>query len=508
MSLLQMSFAGAMMILAITVIRALAINLLPKKTFLVLWGIAVARLLLPFSLPSMFSVYSLLAQCTPAINATKVSQAVEVLPLEIAEQIAAIPGDNSTTASAVSMWTVIWAAGVMICATVYFVAYWKCRQEFQTSLPVDNGFVRNWLSTHQLKRSISIRQSSRFSTPLTYGVFRPVILMPTSTKWEDSKSLQYVLTHEYVHIQRFDSITKFVLIVTLCVHWFNPLAWVMYVLANRDIELSCEEAVIRYFGESTKATYAQALISMEETRSSFAPLCSNFSKNAMEERITAIMKYKKSSIIAIALAFALVVGITTAFATAADGTSNVPSEQSSADNNATLVLDNLNAVPPSEVGVQGKSETTIPEQYADIDGSLSYSIGKEEENLNAPGTIGNTTLISVSHDDKRKHTPEEWQQILKMIEEGKVFWSDQPTEFNTAIPVLSGDIHGAPIDKTGSTADGLPENNVIYFDTEAERDEHFRALDANMERGLDRYAGFETMYADIDTSAPITYIVK
>ena len=188
MSLLQMSFAGAMMILAITVIRALAINLLPKKTFLVLWGIAVARLLLPFSLPSMFSVYSLLAQCTPAINATKVSQAVEVLPLEIAEQIAAIPGDNSTTASAVSMWTVIWAVGVMICATVYFVAYWKCRQEFQTSLPVDNGFVRNWLSTHQLKRSISIRQSSRFSTPLTYGVFRPVILMPTTNKWEDTKS--------------------------------------------------------------------------------------------------------------------------------------------------------------------------------------------------------------------------------------------------------------------------------------------------------------------------------
>ncbi len=74
--------------------------------------------------------------------------------------------------------------------------------------------------------------------------------------------------------------------------------------------------------------------------------------------------------------------------------------------------------------------------------------------------------------------------------------------------MLSGDIYGATIDKTDSTANDLPENNVIYFDTEAERDEHFRALEANMEKGLDRYAGFEAMYAGIDTSAPITYIVK
>lgn len=212
MSLLQMSFAGAMMILAITIIRILAINLLPKKTFLVLWEIAVARLLFPFSLPSTFSVYSLLAQCMHAANTEKVSQEVKMLPIEIAKQITTIPADSPTTASAISMWTLIWAAGVMLCAAVYFVAYWKCCQEFQTSLPVDNGFVRHWISTHQLKRSISIRQSSRFSTPLTYGVFQPVVLMLTSTKLEDSKLLQYILAHEYVHIRRFDSITKFVLL--------------------------------------------------------------------------------------------------------------------------------------------------------------------------------------------------------------------------------------------------------------------------------------------------------
>ena len=189
-------------------------------------------------------------------------------------------------------------------------------------MPVENDFIKNWLNTHQQKRPISIRQSSRFSAPLTYGVFRPVILMPISTDWENTNGLQYVLAHEYVHIRRFDSITKLVLIAALCVHWFNPFVWVMYVLANRDIELSCDEAVVRLFGETTKAAYARTLIGMEETRSSFAPLCNNFSKNAIEERITAIMKIKKTSLFTLLLAVILVAGFTTALATSAAANNN------------------------------------------------------------------------------------------------------------------------------------------------------------------------------------------
>ena len=318
MSLLQMSFAGAVMILAIIVIRSLAINLLPKKTFLALWGIAVVRLLLPFSLPSAFSVYSLIGNHIPMTAPAKVPQAFEVLPDGMNGQMFTMPSGISNTASPVSVWTTIWGVGVLVCALVFAIAYWKCRQEFQTSLPVDNGFIRGWLSSHRLKRTISVRQSSRFSAPLTYGVFRPVILMPTSTDWENTKSLQYVLAHEYVHIRRFDSITKLVLITALCVHWFNPLVWAMYVLANRDIELSCDETVVRLFGENTKAAYARSLISMEETRSGLTPLCNNFNKNAIEERITAIMKIKKASIFSLVLAVALIVGVTsTAFATSA-----------------------------------------------------------------------------------------------------------------------------------------------------------------------------------------------
>ena len=294
MSLLQMSFVGAVMILAIIVIRALAINLLPKKTFGVLWGIAVVRLLLPLSLPSVFSVYSLLRKYIPVIDAVKGSQAVLVLQTETPGQITTMHNNLSSTANTLSVWTVIWAIGMLISVMVFAIAYWKCQQEFQTSLPVNNDFITKWLNSHQQKRTIAIRQSSRFSAPLTYGILRPVILVPTSTEWENTASLQYVLEHEYVHIRRFDSIKKIALIIVLCVYWFNPLVWAMYILANRDIELSCDEAVLRLFGENKKATYARVLISMEETRNGLTPLCNNFSKNAIEERITAIMKTKKN----------------------------------------------------------------------------------------------------------------------------------------------------------------------------------------------------------------------
>ncbi len=437
MSLLQMSFTGGILILAVIVIRALAINMLPKKAFHALWWISVVRLMIPFSIPSAFSVYSLMGSHAPGNG----SQAIRVLPIGASGQAASMP-DSIT--NAVSTWTVVWAAGVLVCAVFFSLAYWKCRKEFQTSIPVWNDFTENWLSVHQQGRRISIRQSGRFSAPLTYGVLHPVILMPTSTKWENTDSLAYVLAHEYVHIRRFDSIRKLVLIVVLCVHWFNPLVWVMYILANRDIELSCDEAVVRFFGENTKAAYARALISMEETRSGLTPLCSSFSKNAIEERITAIMKIKKTTVFSLVLAGFIVVGTATAFATSA------------------------NAQQAESVGQGSGTEiVTKPDSIPQVDDSFGIFFKD-----------GGRTAGADTEDMK------------------------------TAVPVQSDDIYGAPVEKTSALADDLSGDNIIYFNTEEERDEHFRALEANVEKGLDRYAGFEEMYKGIDTSAPVTYIVK
>ena len=131
----------------------------------------------------------------------------------------------------------------------------------------------------------------------------------------------------------------------------------MYILANRDIELSCDEAVVRLFGESTRAAYARSLISMEETRSGLTPLCNNFNKNAIEERITAIMKIKKASIFSLVLAVALVAGVTTAFATTAIVASDrqEPDYSITDENGNTTVFDGrLMIAPRFSLGENGK----------------------------------------------------------------------------------------------------------------------------------------------------------
>ena len=317
MSLLQMSVAGAVMIMVITVIRALAINRLPKKTFLILWGITIIRLLIPFSCPSKFSIYSLLGKKTVSdINDTP---AVRFMPINTQRLVSTHAPQSQIPAFTISAWDIIWVAGLILCAVFFISAYIRCYREFRTSLPIENAFARSWLKTHNLKRRLSIRQSDLISAPLTFGVLHPVILMPKKTDWENEDTLRYVLEHEFIHIRRFDTVTKFLLITTVCIHWFNPLVWVMYLLANRDIELSCDEAVIHHFGGTSRASYAKALISMEETKGGFMPLCNHFSRNAIEDRITAIMNTKKMTIISFAVAMVLVTGTVTVFATSAKG---------------------------------------------------------------------------------------------------------------------------------------------------------------------------------------------
>ena len=315
MSLLQMSVTGGVMILVITVLRALAMNHVPKKTFLALWAAALLRLLVPVSLPSALSIYSLLGQNTsPAVK--KISAAA--FPVFSSGQTAAVlPQTDAAPVQTISACNIVWLMGLVLCAAFFAAAYWNCCREFRMSFPVDNDASRRWLRAHPLRRKISIRQSDRVSSPLTFGILHPVILMPKRTDWEDETALQYVLEHEFVHIRQFDAVSKLLLTAAACVHWFNPLVWVMYVLANRDMELSCDETVVRHFGSGTRAAYANVLICMEEARSGFAPLGSHFSRNASEERITAIMKTGKITVISLVLAVLLVAGTVTVFATSA-----------------------------------------------------------------------------------------------------------------------------------------------------------------------------------------------
>ena len=299
-----------------------------------LWGVVAARLLIPCSFPSAFSIYSVLGRLAITEKTINGSSAVSNLPVALTQNVMpAIDTVAAYTADAVDPWVIVWAAGALICVVFFAAVYLKCRREFRLSLPVDNEYVKAWLSEHRIYRTIEIRRSDRISAPLTYGVIHPVILMPKTTDWSDLEALRYVLAHEYVHIRRFDAVSKLVLTAALCVHWFNPAVWLMYVLANRDIELSCDETVIRRFGEDAKSVYAMTLIRMEETWSGLNPLCNNFSKNAIEERIVAIMKIKKTSLAALIGAAAFVFGVTTVFATSAKDDGNVQQGESYYESN-------------------------------------------------------------------------------------------------------------------------------------------------------------------------------
>lgn len=317
LSLLKMNLSATVLILAIVAVRAVTIHRLPKNTFLVLWGVALGRLLIPFSLPLPLNIYTNVRRLDGAL--LKTTTIPDVLAIsEPTYRIANLPNmanlvPAETIGFSVSPLVVIWLMGLLACALYFLVMHLRCSKVYRTSLPLDSDFVRQWLREHRTWRTVQIRQSDVITAPLTYGIWRPMVLMPKMTDWEDIDCLRYILAHEFVHIKRFDILFKWLLAAALCVHWFNPLVWIMYILANRDLELSCDEIVVRIYGETTKSAYALTLIALEEKRSSLTPLCAGFSKNPMEERIVAIMKLKKPSIFAILTAVILVVGAASVF---------------------------------------------------------------------------------------------------------------------------------------------------------------------------------------------------
>ena len=553
-----MSVAGGVLILFIVVIRAVAIHRLPKTTFFVLWLIAALRLLLPLSIPLPGGLPVNVASISDAVQDFAAQNFVQgneegssstQAPPSFAPDVE--PGEQfQATAQEIGrvpVFVVVWLAGSLLLAAYFTISYLRSLQKFRMSLPDNTPYVQRWLSEHRITRPLEVRSSDLISSPLTYGILRPVILLPKKFDRSDETALQYVLAHEYIHIRRFDAITKILFAATLCVHWFNPLVWVMYVLANRDVELSCDGCVLRMLGEKEKSAYARALIRMEERKSGMSALYSHFSKNAITERIEAIMKFKKTSIAACALALVVTVGATTAFAVSSSDGNGAHSWISRDD--ATLIdLESINAKfsntgtdaiqfadeadepklidltdagsifengelamvellddnstgrilesagdcfmslengMPMTIGVgnwkQGNTfelnsqsekaneiklticSTSTGETWPYIletgTGSITFTApydGEFEisvENLSATNAklsityalnsvtnmdhmanmdspdLQNTvhmdmTLVSVSHDDESKFTPEEWAEILKQIELGNISWED------------------------------------------------------------------------------------
>ena len=430
MSLFQMSVAGGVLILFIVLIRALAIHRLPKTTFLALWMIAALRLLLPFSIPLTFNIH---------IGLDVFSDVVQELP---SGNIAStLPGDSppsydigtavpSPATEHISTFEILWLVGVLLLAIYFSISYFRSMRKFRMSIPDNTPYIQNWLTAHQISRPLAVRSSDLISSPLTYGILHPVILLPKKLDRNDQAALKYVLTHEYVHIRRFDAITKILFAAVLCIHWFNPLVWVMYVLANRDMELSCDAWVIRMMGAKNRSSYALMLIKMEERRNGMSALCSHFGKNAITERIEAIMKFKKTSILACAFALVLVVGATTAFATSTGAWREFDLDDLNLTEGHTgTETDNMKIVDSEDIPDQVKdldqfdlTEGQVGTQSNGmkmIDPSDTRGQILDTDDLNlVEGNVGTET----SSMKMFEYTPEEWNDIQQKIDNSELVW--------------------------------------------------------------------------------------
>ena len=204
------------------------------------------------------------------------------------------------------------------------VLYARGLRRFRASAPCEDEYPRQWLARHPLRRPLRLRLCAAIDAPLTYGLLRPVILLPACFDLSDREALDCVLRHELAHVRRFDALFKAALAVTACLHWFNPLVWVMLALANRDLELACDEQALRAAARERRRAYARALLRLEEMRARPLPLGSAFGKSGVEERIAAIVKRRPVSRAALALTL-LLAALTLAAFTAPAAPASAPS---------------------------------------------------------------------------------------------------------------------------------------------------------------------------------------
>ena len=159
------------------------------------------------------------------------------------------------------------------------------------------------------------------ATPFVFGIARPQIYLPAHIQAEERK---FVLEHEYVHVARKDYLVKILAWGTVCIHWFNPMVWLAYKLMEKDMEMSCDEGVIRKLGYDVRKEYSNALLSLSCDRLKLGGCPIAFGEGAVKSRVQNILSYHKKAVAAIVLSIILscaaVVGLSMNPVSAADGT--------------------------------------------------------------------------------------------------------------------------------------------------------------------------------------------
>lgn len=411
------SLSAAVIILAVLPLRALFRNRTPQRAFCLLWDAALVRLLVLAALPSPVSVWQWLPEASSVLSsggshtaapktAAPVTEIVTEGTAAVSDSVAVLPvmvlDRNAVLA-------VVWLAASLALAAWFLWSHLRSRLLYADSLPSGDASVCDWLAAHRLRRNIQVRISDRIAAPLTYGVLCPVILLPSGMERTDRVSLSCVLEHEYQHIRRFDTLHKALLAAALCLHWFNPLVWVLYVLSNRDMELACDEAVTARGVD--RAEYAQTLLSMEEQRGRWGLSGSHFSQNALEERIRSIMKHKRISIAALIAVMAVMSITVVSFASAAPNNETEPQSGQNAPETG-YVYDHFQAV-EGDVMILSKGGEDGEKQYS-VDGGKTWL---SEEDYHAKFGGGDWQVEWWTAEDYAAWLEEEKQVLQSIIGE-------------------------------------------------------------------------------------------
>ena len=286
-TLLNMSISASYVILWVLALRFL-MQKAPKKFSFFLWFIPLFRLLCPISFTSSVSAFKAIGATSqkgfvsyPVTGGTAV-----VNPPIFPSQITPTPVDIpvSETAQTFDFFSVlpyilaaIWILGAAAMLLRLAVSYFKLYRSVKACSKKIGGTLI----------------CSDLSAAFVMGFFRPVICLPEGLEGDEK---EYVLLHEQTHIKRYDYISKLIFYFALCIHWFNPLVWLAYCLFSRDMEMSCDEAVIKKMGDGIKKSYSLSILALS------APSPLSFGQASAKERIVNIMKYKKPAVISVIIA--------------------------------------------------------------------------------------------------------------------------------------------------------------------------------------------------------------
>ena len=299
LKILNMSITASWLILAVVLVRLL-LKKAPKWIPCLLWGLVAIRLVCPFSFGSIFSLIpssetiptNITVQQEPAIN-SGITAVNEFINPVIAESFTPAPTDSVNPLQIIiPIAAIVWIAGIVIMLAYALISYIKLKKTVSVCVPVGERI----LSCDEVK------------APFILGVFRPVIYVPSSMTGE---TLDLVIRHETAHLQRHDHWWKPLGYLLLAIYWFNPLCWIAYILLSRDIEMACDEKVIRDMDKDEMAAYSQALLDCSFPRRRIAACPLAFGEVGVKERVKGVLNYKKPAfwIILIAIIACIVLAV-------------------------------------------------------------------------------------------------------------------------------------------------------------------------------------------------------